>query len=310
MGKRIYKYRINSKGGNVPEPTAPSSVPMLREHKGAWDAKATYSQGDTVIYNGIYYTATTGKGKPGGGDGWQISGIVDAKSVSVEVVATPDEHSKGDQSGSIVAAKAKMGDKDITAGLPANGWRWTWRGKEVASGAGASLAIAGADIPADEGRYEVTAAHAMAGSRGVAVIRRVYATAEALAREQEETRRIAREAITWEVEPVSLRPDTPLYLDAKSADKRLHQLQMTVRYLRAGRDVSPVMARSAERLYTWERHSPLGRDDKGVTDEQWTADNATRDIITLTPDDVMWIACITTRYDADRLEEEYQRLTH
>lgn len=130
-----------------------------------------------------------------------------------------------------------------------------------------------------------------------------------LASELGELLGLTREAVVWEVEPVSLRPGTPLYIDSHATDERLHQLQLTVRYLRAGRDVSPVMARSSERLYTWERHSPLGRDDRGVTDEQWTADNSHRDIITLTPDDVMWVANVTTHYDPDRLEEEYQRLT-
>ena len=130
-----------------------------------------------------------------------------------------------------------------------------------------------------------------------------------LATELGELLGLTREAVVWEVEPVSLRPGTPLYIDSHATDERLHQLQLTVRYLRAGRDVSPVMARSSERLYTWERHSPLGRDDRGVTDEQWTADNSHRDIITLTPDDVMWVANVTTHYDPDRLEEEYQRLT-
>lgn len=54
--------------------------------------------------------------------------------------------------------------------------------------------------------------------------------------------------------------------------------------------------------------SPLGIDDKGITDEEWNAANGMRDMITLTPDDVMWVAYIYTIADTEILENEYKKL--
>ena len=62
---RKYKYQINSKRGIIKAVERPSGTTPIRESKGAYDPKATYTKGDTVIYGGLYYTATTGQGVPG-----------------------------------------------------------------------------------------------------------------------------------------------------------------------------------------------------------------------------------------------------
>lgn len=138
---------------------------------------------------------------------------------------------------------------------------------------------------------------------------------ERKAREQalEEERRKREELenkvpILWEVQIINTNPGAPFYVDAKSKDPRMQTITLAVRYLRNNEDVSVTMAYSDKRLYTWGRKSPLGKDDKGVTDEDWTTINANRDRVTLTSDDIMWVANIYTTYDTDLLESEYKRL--
>lgn len=136
-------------------------------------------------------------------------------------------------------------------------------------------------------------------------------TIEEALQEQERGLEEVRESISplWEVEPVNASmPGAPLYVDEKARDPRMRDLTLAVRYLRNGEDVSVTMAKSRERLYTWGRMSPLGVDDKGETDEDWTVANANRDLITLTSDDIMWIANIYTDFDTEVLEKEYNKL--
>lgn len=114
----------------------------------------------------------------------------------------------------------------------------------------------------------------------------------------------------WRVIPTNTNPGAPFYVDEKAKDERMRSISLTVRYIRNGEDVSVTMAKSTQRLYTWGRTNPLGVDDKGVTDEDWTASNANRDIVTLTPDDIMWVANIHTKFDPVILEEQYKILSN
>lgn len=112
----------------------------------------------------------------------------------------------------------------------------------------------------------------------------------------------------WKVIPVNTNPGAPFYVDEKAKDERMRSISLTVRYTRNGEDVSIIMAKSTQRLYTWGRTNPLGVDDNGVTDEDWTLSNANRDIVTLTPDDIMWVANIYTEFDPVILEQQYNLL--
>ena len=112
----------------------------------------------------------------------------------------------------------------------------------------------------------------------------------------------------WEVQIINLNDGAPMYIDEKANNPKLRAVSLTVRYLRNREDVSVMMAKSQRRLYEWGRKSPLGYDDKGVTDEEWSEANAGRDVVTLTSDDVMWVANVFTEFDPQILEQEYMNL--
>lgn len=112
----------------------------------------------------------------------------------------------------------------------------------------------------------------------------------------------------WEVQIINLNEGAPMYVDEKAKNPKLRAVSLMVRYLRNREDVSVVMAKSQRRLYEWGRKSPLGYDDKGVTDEEWSEANAGRDVVTLTSDDVMWVANVFTEFDPQVLEQEYNNL--
>lgn len=112
----------------------------------------------------------------------------------------------------------------------------------------------------------------------------------------------------WEVQIINLNEGAPMYVDERATNPKLRAVSLTVRYLRNREDVSVVMAKSQRRLYEWGRKSPLGYDDKGVTDEEWSEANARRDVVTLVSDDVMWVANVYTEFDPQVLEQEYMNL--
>lgn len=112
----------------------------------------------------------------------------------------------------------------------------------------------------------------------------------------------------WEVQIINLNEGAPMYVDERATNPKLRAVSLTVRYLRNREDVSVVMAKSQRRLYEWGRKSPLGYDDKGVTDEEWSEANASRDVVTLASDDVMWVANVFTEFDPQILEQEYMNL--
>ena len=160
---RKYKYQINSKRGIIKAVERPSGTTSIRESRGAYDPKATYSKGDTVIYGGLYYTATTGQGVPGEGDGWEISGIVSAKAVTLTLKLSKPVLDVSDGAKAVTAtATATLGEQDITAGLPADGWRWTWRGKELSGETKSSTTLT--DIPLEVGQYPVRVTHKLFGT--------------------------------------------------------------------------------------------------------------------------------------------------
>lgn len=160
---RKYKYQINSKRGIIKAVERPSGTTPIRESKGAYDPKATYTKGDTVIYGGLYYTATTGQGVPGEGDGWEISGIVSAKAVTLTLKLSKPVLDVSDGAKAVTATStATLGEQDITAGLPADGWRWTWRGKELSGETKSSTTLT--DIPLEVGQYPVRVTHKLFGT--------------------------------------------------------------------------------------------------------------------------------------------------
>ncbi len=160
---RRYKYQINSKRGIIKAVERPAGTTLLRESKGAYDPKTTYSKGDTVIYNGLYYTATTGTGIPGEGDGWELSGIVSAKGVTLSIRLDKPVLDITDGAKAVTAtATATLGGQDITTGLPADGWRWTWRGKELSGETKSSTTLT--DIPTEAGQYPVRVTHKLFGT--------------------------------------------------------------------------------------------------------------------------------------------------
>lgn len=174
---RKYKYQINSKRGIIKAVERPAGTTPIRESKGAYDPKATYSKGDTVIYNGLYYTATTGTGIPGEGDGWEISGIVSAKGVILSIRLDNPMLDATDGAKAVRAtATATLGGQDITAGLPADGWRWTWRGKELSGETKSSTTLT--DIPLEVGQYPLRATHKLFGTATEVQVVRVDVTSK------------------------------------------------------------------------------------------------------------------------------------
>ena len=174
---RKYKYQINSKRGIVKAVERPAGTTPIRESRGAYDSKATYSKGDTVIYNGLYYTATTGTGIPGEGDGWEISGIVSAKGVTLSIRLDKPvlDIIEGDKAVTATAT-ATLGGQDITTGLPADGWRWTWRGKELSGEVERTITIT--DIPLEVGQYPVRVTHKLFGTYAEEQVVRVDVTSK------------------------------------------------------------------------------------------------------------------------------------
>lgn len=174
---RKYKYQINSKRGIVKAAERPAGTTPIRESKGAYDPKATYTKGDTVIYGGLYYTATTGQGVPGEGDGWEISGIVSAKAVTLTLKLSKPVLDVSDGTKAVTAtATATLGGQDITAGLPADGWRWTWRGKELSGETKSSTTLT--DIPLEVGQYPVRVTHKLFGTFAEEQVVRVDVTSK------------------------------------------------------------------------------------------------------------------------------------
>ncbi len=172
---RKYKYQINSKRGIVKAVERPAGTTPIRESRGAYDPKATYSKGDTVIYGGLYYTATTGQGIPGEGDGWEISGIVSAKGVTLSIRLDRPMLDITDGAKAITAtATATLGEQDITAGLPADGWRWTWRGKELSGETNSGIILT--DIPLEVGQYPLRVTHRLFGTAAEVQVLRVDVT--------------------------------------------------------------------------------------------------------------------------------------
>jgi hypothetical protein len=172
---RKYKYQINSKRGIVKAVERPAGTTPIRESKGAYDPKATYTKGDTVIYGGLYYTATTGQGVPGEGDGWEISGIVSAKGVTLSIRLSKPVLDVSEGTKTITAtATATLGGQDITAGLPADGWRWTWRGKELSGETNSGIILP--DIPLEVGQYPVRVTHKLFGTYAEVQVVRVDVT--------------------------------------------------------------------------------------------------------------------------------------
>lgn len=181
---RKYKYQINSKRGIIKAVERPSGTTPIRESKGAYDPKATYSKGDTVIYGGLYYTATTGQGVPGEGDGWEISGIVSAKAVTLTLKLSKPVLDVSDGAKTVTAtATATIGGQDITAGLPADGWRWTWRGKELSGETKSSTTLT--DIPLEVGQYPVRVTHKLFGTFAEEQVVRVDVTSKLRAQLEE-----------------------------------------------------------------------------------------------------------------------------
>lgn len=176
MAKK-YKYQINSKRGIVKAVERPSGTTPIRESRGAYDPKATYSKGDTVIYGGLYYTATTGQGVPGEGDGWEISGIVSAKAVTLTLKLSKPVLDVSEGAKAVTAtATATLGGQDITAGLPADGWRWTWRGKELSGETNSGIILS--DIPTEVGQYPVRVTHKLFGTFAEEQVVRVDVTSK------------------------------------------------------------------------------------------------------------------------------------
>ena len=174
---RKYKYQINSKRGIIKAAERPAGTTPIRESKGAYDPKATYTKGDTVIYGGLYYTATTGQGVPGEGDGWEISGIVSAKAVTLTLKLSKPVLDVSDGAKAVTAtATATLGEQDITAGLPADGWRWTWRGKELSGETKSSTTLT--DIPLEVGQYPVRVTHKLFGTFAEEQVVRVDVTSK------------------------------------------------------------------------------------------------------------------------------------
>ena len=174
---RKYKYQINSKRGIIKAVERPSGTTPIRESRGAYDPKATYSKGDTVIYGGLYYTATTGQGVPGEGDGWEISGVVSAKAVTLTLKLSKPVLDVSDGAKAVTAtATATLGEQDITAGLPADGWRWTWRGKELSGETKSSTTLT--DIPLEVGQYPVRVTHKLFGTFAEEQVVRVDVTSK------------------------------------------------------------------------------------------------------------------------------------
>lgn len=174
---RKYKYQINSKRGIIKAAERPAGTTPIRESRGAYDPKATYSKGDTVIYGGLYYTATTGQGIPGEGDGWEISGIVSAKGVTLTIRLSKPVLDVSEGAKTITAtAIATLGEQDITAGLPADGWRWTWRGKELSGETNSSTTLT--DIPLEVGQYPVRVTHKLFGTFAEEQVVRVDVTSK------------------------------------------------------------------------------------------------------------------------------------
>ena len=174
---RKYKYQINSKRGIVKAVERPAGTTPIRESKGAYDPKATYSKGDTVIYGGLYYTAITGQGIPGEGDGWEISGIVSAKAVTLTLKLSKPVLDVSDGAKAVTAtATATLGGQDITTGLPADGWRWTWRGKELSGETKSSTILS--DIPVEVGQYPVRVTHKLFGTYAEEQVVRVDVTSK------------------------------------------------------------------------------------------------------------------------------------
>lgn len=174
---RKYKYQINSKRGIIKAVERPSGTTPIRESRGAYDPKATYTKGDTVIYGGLYYTATTGQGVPGEGDGWEISGIVSAKAVTLTLKLSKPVLDVSDGAKAVTAtATATLGEQDITAGLPADGWRWTWRGKELSGESERTITLT--DIPTEVGQYPVRVTHKLFGTFAEEQVVRVDVTSK------------------------------------------------------------------------------------------------------------------------------------
>lgn len=174
---RKYKYQINSKRGIIKAVERPAGTTPIRESKGAYDPKATYYKGDTVIYGGLYYTATTGQGIPGEGDGWEISGIVSAKGVALSIRLSKPVLDVSEGAKAVTAtATATLGGQDITAGLPVDGWRWTWRGKELSGETNSGIILT--DVPLEVGQYPVRVTHKLFGTFAEEQVVRVDVTSK------------------------------------------------------------------------------------------------------------------------------------
>jgi len=288
---RRYKYQINSKRGIIKAVERPAGTTPIRESRGAYDPKATYSKGDTVIYNGLYYTATTGQGVPGEGDGWEISGIVSAKAVTLSIRLDKSTIDLGDSVQSVTAtAKAMLNGQEITLGLPSDGWRWTWRGKEVPGRV--SLTIR--DLPKSVGIYPITVTHSLFGHRAESHIEVVDV--------------IARIPTVWEVVPANVVEGAPLKVCREANGEPARRVTLIPRILRNGIDVTDHLADTPPH-YTWHRRHPdwITADDDGITDAQWDKAHEGMTLITLSDKDIRSIATITVECSSDELNRLYNK---
>lgn len=173
MAKK-YKYIVNSRRGLVPPPEVPTDVKLLQRDLGGWRTNVNYSEGDVVVWDGFYWRATTGVGKPGtSGSGWEVAGLISAKELTVTLTITNPIHDRSDNTlKSVCTPRVILHDNDITDALPSNGWRWRWNGAEL-SGRGRSLTIMDGHIPDATGSYVVRVTHDLFGVYDEAVIQRV-----------------------------------------------------------------------------------------------------------------------------------------
>lgn len=112
---------------------------------------------------------------------------------------------------------------------------------------------------------------------------------------------------TWELIPIS---DKQVHAFNYDVTGTLNTLVYSVKFMRAGKDVTAIMQQSGLNLYNFERQNTYGFDDNNVSDASWNAAHVGAKTVTLTDKDIYAVGTLEVVYDETILENEYKRLTN